>query len=247
MRGAITAHGGTDVMRFVGRKPHGNFQGEVVSRYRERAEGVRIRHTVQGNSVKADDKEGRVPRIETTPGSSPGQAINDPRGFKAYRRREADPDGEQAWRRMRKGIADRHRRAVVAQACNDRYASALAAVEITRRLGQVTAKMCSPVTWKGKRVRGPRPFSPDDHALFAAIAGGAFAVNGLRNRDLLAKLHPGRHSREQRRRLSARTGRKLRLLRAHGIIKKVTRSHLHRHRQRPRIPRRHPPRSRCLG
>ena len=217
VRSAIAVYGSTDVMRFLGRKPHGNFQGEVVSNYRERAEGVRIRHTVQGNSVKAYDKEGRILRIETT--------INDPRGFKAYRRREADPDGELAWRRMRKGIADMHRRAVVSQASNDRYAGALAALEISRRLGQVTDKMCSPVTWKGKRVRGLRPFSPDDHALFAAIARGEFAVNGLRNRDLLAKLHPGRHSPEQRRRLSARTGRKLRLLRAHGIIKKVNRSH----------------------
>ena len=65
----------------------------------------------------------------------------------------------------------------------------------------------------------------EDHAVFEAIACVEFAINGLRNRDLLAKLHPGQHTREQRRRLSARTGRKLRLLRAHGIIRKVSRSH----------------------
>lgn len=217
VRSAITAYGSKDVMRFLGRKPHGNFQGEVVTSYRERAEGVRIRHTVQGNSVKAYDKEGRVLRIETT--------INNPRGFKAYRRREGDGDGELAWRHMRKGIADMHRRAVVSQASNDRYAGALAAVEITRRLGQLADKFCSPTTWKGTRVRGLQPFSPDDQALFTAVARGEFAVNGLRNRDLRAELYPGQHSPEQRRRLSARTSRKLRLLRAHGIIRKVNRTH----------------------
>ncbi len=177
----------------------------------------RVKHTVQGNSVKAYDKEGHILRIETT--------INNARGFKVYRPKEGDRSGELDWRPMRKGIADLHRRAQVSQAANDRYAGALATVQIKRRLGEVADRICSAVTWKGARVRGLRPFSPEDHALFAAIACGEFAVNGLRNRDLLVKLHPGEHAADDRRRLSSRMTRKLRLLRAHGIIKKVPRSH----------------------
>ena len=217
VRSGIAVFGSKDVMRFLGRKPHGRFQGEVISSYRHRTEGVRIRHTVQGNSVKAYDKEGRILRIETT--------INNARGFKVYRPREGDREGKLDWRPMRKGIADLHRRAQVSQAANDRYAGALATVEIKRRLGETAERICSPVAWKGTRLRGLRPFSPDDHALFAAVACGEFAINGLRNRDLLAKLHPGRHAPGDRRRLSARITRKLRLLRAHGIIKKVPRTH----------------------
>jgi hypothetical protein len=217
VRSAMAAFGSEDVMRFLGRKPHGAFQGEVISSYRDRTEGVRIRHTVQGNSVKAYDKAGQLLRIETT--------INNARGFKVYRPREGDSNGKLDWRPLRKGIADLHRRTRVSQAANDRYAGALATVEIKRRLGEVAAPICAPVTWKGARVRGLRPFSADDHALFAAVACGAFAINGLRNRDLLAKLHPGQHAPDERRRLSARMTRKLRLLRAHGIIRKVPRSH----------------------
>jgi len=217
VRSSIAAFGSEDVMRFLGRKPHGHFAGEVISSYRSRREGIRIKHTVQGNSVKAYDKEGHILRIETT--------INNARGFKVYRPKEGDRSGELDWRPMRKGIADLHRRAQVSQAANDRYAGALATVQIKRRLGEVADRICSAVTWKGARVRGLRPFSPEDHALFAAIACGEFAVNGLRNRDLLVKLHPGEHTADDRRRLSSRMTRKLRLLRAHGIIKKVPRSH----------------------
>jgi hypothetical protein len=217
VRSSIAAFGSEDVMRFLGRKPHGAFQGEVISSYRCRTEGVRIRHTVQGNSIKAYDKAGQVLRIETT--------INNARGFKVYRPREGDRKGQLDWRPMRKGIADLHRRAQVSQAANDRYAGALATVEIKRRLGDAAARICAPVTWKGARVRGLRPFSADDHALFAAVACGEFAVNGLRNRDLLAKLHSGQIAPDEMRRLSGRMTRKLRLLRAHGIIRKVPRSH----------------------
>lgn len=217
VRSAISVFGSKDVLCFLGRKGQGNFRGEVTSSYKGRPEGVRIRHTVQGNSVKAYDKQTRVLRIETT--------INRERGFTVYRPREGDEDGKLAWRPLRRGIADLHRRAQVSQAANDRYANALATVEIKRSLGESAKGICSPITWKGQRHRALQPFSPEDHALFSALASGEFTVNGLRNRDLLAKLHPGRHGIDQRRRLSARMTRKLRLLRAHGMIRKVPRSH----------------------
>lgn len=216
VRSGMTAFASKDVLRFLGRKPHGCFAGEVTSSYRQRPEGVRLKHSVAGNSVKVYDKQGRVLRIETT--------INNPRGFKVYRPRDGDQD-RQDWRPMRKGIADLHRRAQVSQGANDRYAAALAAVEIKRRLGEIGAPICKPVRWNGTRFRALRPFAPDDHALLAAVADGAFALNGLRNRDLLAKLHPGEHSPRHRRRLANRISRKLRLLRAHGILRKVPRTH----------------------
>ena len=56
---------------------------------------------------------------------------------------------------------------------------------------------------------------------------GEFALNGLRNRDLQALLLPQHAplSTAEKRRRSARIGRQLRLLRAHGIIQKVPRTH----------------------
>jgi hypothetical protein len=50
-----------DVMRFLARKLHGNFTGELVSRCTARTEGVRVKHWVNGNSIKMYDKAGRYP------------------------------------------------------------------------------------------------------------------------------------------------------------------------------------------
>src|SRR6266446_8466374 len=63
-----------DVMRFLGRKVHGNFEGEITSDFKDRNEGVRIKHCVKKNSVKAYNKAGNLLRVETT--------MNDPDDFK---------------------------------------------------------------------------------------------------------------------------------------------------------------------
>jgi len=77
---AVTTFGSPDVMRFLGRKGviHPGFGGEVVSDYKKRTEGVRVKHRLNHNSIKAYDKEGSILRLETT--------INNPREFKVFRR-----------------------------------------------------------------------------------------------------------------------------------------------------------------
>src|SRR5258707_11883613 len=103
-------------MRFLGRavplsgQAHQSFEGEVVSDVRRREDGVRVKHWVNENSIKMYDC-GQVLRIETT--------INNAKEFKAYRSSEQDPEGEKAWRPMRRGVADLHRRAEVSQAANE--------------------------------------------------------------------------------------------------------------------------------
>jgi hypothetical protein len=220
----LTTFLSADVMRFLGRKvpasgqPHQNLQAEVVSDVKRRPEGVRIKHRVGNNSVKMYDKQGSVLRVETT--------INDVDQFKTFRAPENQPDAEPGWQRMRKGVADLHRRAEISQACNDRYLGALASVENTTALGELTARLCRPVTDKGRRVRALNPHAPGDAALLAAISRGEFALNGLRNQDLRALLfaRPGRTKAEQKRQ-AASVSRKLCLLRAHRLIRKVPRTH----------------------
>jgi hypothetical protein len=70
-----------------------------------------------------------------------------------------------------------------------------------------------------------RPWG-DDKDLLAAVNHGDFLSNGLRNRDLQARLYakPAESKAEQRRR-SAAISRKLRMLRAHGVIHKVPPTH----------------------
>jgi hypothetical protein len=62
-------------------------------------------------------------------------------------------------------------------------------------------------------------------ALLEAISRGEFTLNGLRNRDLRKLFYPDSDQIKQRRRQSAALTRKLALLRAHGLIRKVSGTH----------------------
>jgi hypothetical protein len=226
VRHGVTAFSSPGVLRFLGHKttatghvPPG-FQGEVLTSLKRRPEGVRIKHSVKGNSIKVYDKQGSVLRVETT--------IEKNRGFKVFGRKEGDPEGERSWRCLRQGIADLHRRAQVSQAANGRYLDALAAVTDDASLGELAQAVCRPVTRRGQRVRALNPFAPDDAARLRAINAGEFKIDGLRNRDLRRLLFPPPAAKpaEERRRSGIVT-RKLALLRAHALIKKV--SHTHRY------------------
>jgi hypothetical protein len=214
----ITTFASPDVMRFLGKKLDLRFRGEVVSDRRERPEGVRIKHRVGINSVKLYDKQGSVARVETT--------INDPQAFKVYRPAEGDDSGTKAWRTMRRGVADQHARAMASQACNERYLDALADVDTATPLGELLTDVCKGVTWNGRRVRGLRPLPGGDLELLQAICRGEFAIDGLRNRDLQAHLFKSAPaSAAERKRRCAKVTRLLRLLRAHGILHKIPRTH----------------------
>lgn len=216
VRYGITAFSSGDVMRFLGRKAHGSFQGEIISDFKARAEGVRIKHSVGKNSVKAYDKP-CILRIETT--------IHDAAGIKVFRPKEGDGRGKRFWQPMRKGIADLHRRAQVSHASNERYAHALAAADTTTSMGALVAQLDQPQRRKGQTFRGLRAWSSEDLRLFRAVNRGEFKVNGFRNRDLQVYLfdQPTDDPQERRRR-GARVTRLIRLLRAHHIARKLSKS-----------------------
>jgi len=210
------------VLRFLGRA--GRLEGttaEVHSNLERFFEGTRVKHWVAGNSLKLYDHL-NVLRPETT--------INDPRGFRVYRTAENDPDGAPSWRTLRRGVADLHRRAQVSQAANERYLEALAGLAETKTVKELAEPLCRRVTEPGRqsarKVRALNPLAADDAALLRAISDPKWMVNGLRNRDLVTVLYatPTNDPTEKRRR-SARVTRLLRLLRAHGLLQKVPRTH----------------------
>lgn len=219
LRHGITALSCGDVMRFLGRKvpahggPNGHFAGEAVSDLRTRPEGVRLKHRVNGNSVKMYDKQGSVLRVETT--------VNDPRQFKAYRGTEADPQNK-AWRPLRKGVADLHRRAAVSQASNDRYLAALASADCPATLADALGPLCRAVTRGGRRHRGLRPLHEPDTRLLKAVSDARWSVNGFRNADVRRELFgPDAADAKENRRRGGRVTRQLAMLRAHGLVKRV--------------------------
>jgi len=145
--------------------------------------------------------------------------------FRAYRSKEGGPEEDLQWRPLRKGIADLHRRAEVSQKVNDRLLNALASVDDSRSVEELTAGIQKHTQWNGRRVRDLRPWA-EDKELFQAINHGEFLINGLRNRDLQKLLYDTQaESPIERRRRSAAISRKLRMLRAHGLIQKVPRTH----------------------
>jgi len=223
----ITTFGSTDVLRYLGKRiplsgnVPWNFRGEVVSTVKEREEGIRVKHSVNGNSVKLYDKAftlaGSVLRSEAT--------FQNTSDLRAFRPKEGDPDGPRTWRRMRRGIADLHRRAELSKKAAERYLDAYAAIDDSTTLEQLVAECHKPATWRGHSVRALRLFS-QDRPLLAAIARGEFTATGFRNRDLQRLLFssPPQTHRECRRR-SAWVSRQLRLLRAHGLITKINGTH----------------------
>lgn len=219
-RHALLMFQSADVLRFLGQCPDVYRYGkaEIVSSLKGRPEGVRVKHARNGNSVKMYDKQQTVLRVETT--------INDPRDLKVLRPKEGEPKGPKKYLQLRKGVADLHRRAEVSQKSNERYLEALSSVDSSASLDETVRPLCQPTRWKGRPVRGLQPLNAQDSALLAAVSRGEFAVNGFRNRDLcqlLFKVAP-RKSPEAKRQ-AAKVTRMLRLLRAHGLIHKVAKTH----------------------
>jgi hypothetical protein len=179
------------------------------------------KHSVNGNSVKLYDKaytpQGSVLRAEAT--------IHNGDDFRVYRRKEGDRKGAKAWRPLRRGIADLHRRAQISHKAAARYLDAFATVDDSTTLAELLPRLEQPRQWRGRRVRALRPLG-EDRALLSAINHGEFAINGFRNRDLRALFFPQTtdDTKEMRRR-SAWISRKLRLLRAHALITKIPGTH----------------------
>ena len=219
VRHAVQHFQSPDVMRFLGRKTHTRFLGELATSFKNRPEGVRVKHWVNGNSVKMYDKAGSVLRVETT--------LAEVQDFKVFRPANNDADGKLAWRPLRKGVADLHRRAELSQRSNETYLDALAVVDDSTPLAALLDGVAAPAVLGGKRVRALRTGDPADVALLAAVARGEFATAGFRNRDIRLRLHPETANVDpaDSRRVAARIGRQLRLLRAHGLIQKIPKTH----------------------
>jgi hypothetical protein len=221
-----------DVLKFLGHKTtlsgevDGHFKGELTTDFKSRASGDRVKYRIHGNSLKGYGKAstpvGDLYRVETLT-----QHVE---VFKAFRPKEGGPEDDLQWRPMRRGVADLHRRAEVSQKANERYWDALSAVDDSTRFSEFTRNLERPCQYQGRRVRALHLFQAEDHQLLEAVNRGEFAINGLRNRDLQLRLYGPADphcplSQKEKRRRSAAVSRKLRILRAHGLIQKVPKTH----------------------
>lgn len=223
IRRGIETFSSEDVLRFLGHRVladgriPANLKAEVTSDLKRRPEGVRIKHRAGRNTVKLYDKQGSVLRVETT--------LNEVKGLKSYRTTANNPEGPRQWRPMRKSVVEMGRRAELSQASNDRYLEALATLPTDTPLCRVSAPLCQPVKSNGRRYRALNPLAADDHRLLAAVSRGEWLVAGFRNRDIRQALHGDASDQTVQRRQAGQVTRQLGLLRAHGLIKKIPRTH----------------------
>ena len=196
-----------NIATFLGRKLHGNYQGEMGNRFNIRIEGTRIKHAMGPVSLKLYDKFGLIPRIETT--------VNDVSFFKHYREVEhRHGSSEKKWAPMRKSIYSLPPPRELLAAANRRYLAFLSALDDPRAGAGKLRKLSKTVRENDRSCIGFNFFDEQHQTLFEVIARGEFHISGLKNRTLRRWLSG--YS-------SGQVSRLLKRLRVHGLIKRVGR------------------------
>jgi hypothetical protein len=207
------------VLRYLDRpltkagKPYIRSMDEVLTRVTDFNDGIRIRHWVDKNSVKVYNEQ-NVLRVETT--------INDPGKFRVFRHKQGQSTDEPKQRlALRKGVMDIPLRATVSQEVNNRFMDDLATLHDQSPARGLIDEITRHVMKGGRRFRALDPIGKD-RELFQALSDPAFRISGLTNKMLRPQLSDtdfgsGRTDKQ----LSAKISRNLRLLRAHGIIRKL--------------------------
>jgi len=207
------------LLRYFGRplKKNGqlrrDFDGSLKTTLLDFDEGFRVRHWLDSNSVKMYNFLNNL-RFEAT--------INVPSAFRGLRRKQgAAEDQAKQLLPLRKSVADITLVAMVSQGINDRFADHVA----TTRSSQPFQSVLATVTKrKRKRKRSVRALEPTgkDLELLNAIADPRFTVGGFCNKDLREILAATeRYEGKTEKQRSGMTTRSIRLLRDHGVIRRL--------------------------
>jgi hypothetical protein len=211
-----------DILGFLGRRVHGLFTGDVFNEHGVRRWGVRIKHRIRNNWIKMYDKAGSILRVETV--------INHSQDFRIRRLlqpRRGKP--HMGMGPLPKSVAYLGRYWEIQQRANAHYIDALAAVEDPTEAHEELKQLSSPVRLRQQRLRAINPLNPDDVALLAAVMRGEYHLQGFRNEHILRNLYSTvPEEPKERKRLAARVRRKLLILRAHHMIKRIPGSRRYR-------------------
>ena len=210
------------VIRYFGHPVRANGQPfptskpDVMTRFKQWHDGARIRHWVDNNSLKVYNEQ-NILRFEFT--------MNNPGRYRIYRTAEGDTKGEKKLRHMRKGIADIVPRTQISSARINSLTEQVATLKNETTVGDILAKVSKRLKVKGKSHRA-LDVTGKDLALLQAIADPRFFVDAITNKHLQSALGASSWANGlYGRKLSARISRHLRLLRAHGLIKKMPNQH----------------------
>jgi hypothetical protein len=214
---ALLCLGARDLLGFLGKKLTANFKSQVLTDFKTRVEGMRVKHRVGKNWIKMYDKFGLVLRIETV--------INHPYGFLIRRHGIREGKPVLGWFPMTKGVTGLYRYAQVARSANHRYLQALAVVQDPARAQRLLHDCTRRVAHQGRTYRGFNPAAKEDIAVFQAVLDGAHHLHGFRNQQIRQVLYPrGGSDPATQRRSSARVSRLFGRLHVRGLIAKIPHS-----------------------
>jgi hypothetical protein len=196
-----------DVATFLGRKLHGNYQGEMGNRFNVRWLGRRLKHQMGPVSIKLYDKFNIVLRIETT--------VNDVSFFKQYRQvHHRDGTTTTKWAPMKKTIYSLPALEEALLAANRRYLKFISEVETLEVGVRKLHQLAETKTENHRRYKGFNLLAEEDASLFRLLTRGELFISGFTNKNLRQHLS---HKN------SGQVSRLLKRLRVHGLIKKVGR------------------------
>lgn len=194
-----------DIATFLGRKLHGNYQGECGNRFNRRILGTRIKHSMGPVSIKMYDKFGLILRIETT--------VNDVTFFRQRRTvHHRNGEDEIRWAPMRKSIYSLSPLQENLSAANQRYLAFISAIDLPvggcENLSHLTqSQIVNQHSYKGFNF-----FADDDARILRLLLHGEFTISGLSSHDLRTLLPE---------KSNGQISRLIKRLRVHGLIKKV--------------------------
>lgn len=197
----------------VSGKPDARMKDNVISRVLDFNDGIRVRHWVGSNSVKVYNEQ-NVLRIEST--------INDPSKFKVFRHKQGqDKEEAKSQLPLRKGVMDIPLRAKISQQINDRFSDTLSAFHDDSPVHELIADISHHQMNNGRRFRGLDPLGKDRDIL-QSLSSPEFRLSGLTNKMLRQKLAGSDFAKGcSDKQLSSKISRLLRMMRAHGIIRKL--------------------------
>jgi hypothetical protein len=207
------------VLRYMGRpvdadgQPHPLANPDVLTRANAWHEGIRVRHWVDKNSVKLYN-EHNVLRAEMT--------MNNPGMFRVWRYPERrTPSDVKKRMALRKGVADIPLRSQVAADVNHRFMEQMATLRDDTPLRDLFQHLTVPFIQNGRRIRA-LDITGKDREFLLAMADTVYAVCGITNKQLQQTLRSSAWAKGgTHKQLSARISRHLRLLREHGLIRKM--------------------------
>jgi len=194
-----------DIATFLGKKLHGNYQGELGSRFNVRRQGTRIKHQMGPASLKMYDKFQQILRIETT--------VNDVTFFRQYRQvHHRDGTTTTQWAPMPKTLYSLPALQELLDAANHRYLKFISDIA-TPEVGVTALAALTQTQTEGQhRYKGFNLLADAEATLFRVLLRGEFSISGFTNKALRALL-PNQ--------TSAQISRLLRRLRVHHLVKKV--------------------------